>query len=109
MILLAVSTATRYYPIVIRSFHDRETAALFEGKALKGVPASLVKVARRKLERLHEARSLNDLQLYPQDKLERLKRDRAGQWSIRINDQFRLCFVWSDGDVERVEFCDYHD
>ena len=84
------------------------TAALFAGKVLKGIPADLAKVARRKLQRLHEARTLDDLRRSPKDDLHMLERARAGQWAIRVNDQFRLCLVWRDGEAERVEFCDYH-
>ena len=105
---LVVSNASRYRACVIKSFHDRRTAALFAGKVLKGIPADLAKVARRKLQRLHEARTLDDLRRYPKDDLHMLQRERVGQWAIRVNDQFRLCFVWRDGEAERVEFCDYH-
>ena len=105
---LVVSNASRYHGRVIKSFHDRRTAALFAGKVLKGIPADLAKVARRKLQRLHEARTLDDPRRYPKDDLHMLQRERAGQWAIRVNDQFRLCFVWRDGEAERVEFCDYH-
>lgn len=93
---------------MIKSFYDDETEALSRGKALKGVPSDIVRVAVRKLDRLNEARSLNELRVYPKDKLHQLEDDRAGQWSIKVNDQFRICFIWNNGDAERVEFTDYH-
>lgn len=65
-------------------------------------------MARRKLQRLHEVRVLADLRRYPKDDLHMLQRERAGQWAIKVNDQFRLCFIWHDGGAGRVEFCDYH-
>jgi len=91
---------------VIRVFHDRRTAALFAGKLMKGVPADVAKVARRKLLRLDAARSLDDLRAFRGDRLEALRGDREGQHSLRVNDQFRLCFVWREGGAERVEFVD---
>lgn len=93
---------------MIKSFQDRATAALFEGRVLKGMPADIARVARRKLLRLDAARSLDDLRVFPNDKLHPLERDRAGQWAIKVNDQFRICFAWREGNAERVEFCDYH-
>lgn len=93
---------------MIRSFHDRRTAALFAGKTPKGVPANLLSVIQRKLERLHDAGSLDDLRAYRGDKLHALEHDRAGQWAIWVNTQFRICFVWRDGGAEEVEFVDYH-
>jgi proteic killer suppression protein len=93
---------------VIRRFRDRTTEAVFNGEGLKGFPADLIKVARRKLRYLNAAGNLGDLRSPPGNRLEALAGDRKGQYSIRINDQFRVCFVWTpEGPVE-VEIVDYH-
>jgi proteic killer suppression protein len=93
---------------VIRTFRDRTTEAVFDGESPKGFPADLVKVARRKLRYLHAAASLNDLKAPPGNRLEALSGDRRGQHSIRINDQFRVCFVWTNEGPTGVEIVDYH-
>jgi len=93
---------------MIRSFKDKTTEAVSTGKAPKGFPADLVRVAQRKLFMLDNATELTDLKVPPGNRLEALKRDRAGQYSIRINDQFRVCFRWADGGAEDVEITDYH-
>jgi proteic killer suppression protein len=93
---------------VIRSFRNKATEAVFNGESPKGFPADLVKSARRKLRYLNAAGNLGDLRAPPGNRLEALAGDRKGQHSIRINDQFRLCFVWTtEGPVE-VEIVDYH-
>src|SRR5262245_11878021 len=93
---------------VIKSFKDRITHAVYEGEAPKGFPADLVKVARRKLAYLDAAVDLSDLRAPPGNRLEALSRDRAGQHSIRINDQFRVCFVCTKDGPTDVEIVDYH-
>jgi proteic killer suppression protein len=93
---------------VIRSFHDSRTEDAFNGIVRKGFPADLIKVARRKLGYLNAAASLDDLKAPPGNHLEALKGDRAGQHSIRVNDQFRICFVWTAEGPTDVEFVDYH-
>lgn len=93
---------------MIRSFRDRLTEAVAEGRKPKGFPPDLIKVARRKLFMLDNATTLNDLRVPPANQLEALKEDRKGQHSIRINDQFRVCFRWVDGNAEDVEIVDYH-
>lgn len=93
---------------MIRSFRDKVTEAVAKGQSPKGFPADLLKVARRKLVLLDNAAALDDLRVPPANRLEALKGDRAGQHSIRVNDQFRLCFRWADGNAEDVEFVDYH-
>ena len=93
---------------MIKSFKDATTEGLFDGKTRKGFPADLVKVARRKLRYLHAAKTLDDLRVPPGNRLEALKGDRVGQCSIRVNDQYRICFVWSAAGPEFVEFTDYH-
>lgn len=93
---------------MIRSFKGRLTEQVAQGKNPKGFPADLLKVARRKLLMLDNAVALEDLRVPPANRLEALKGDRAGQHSIRVNDQFRLCFRWVDGGAEDVQFVDYH-
>jgi proteic killer suppression protein len=93
---------------MIKSFKDDQTKAAFEGESSKGFPADLLKVARRKLNYLDAATSLQDLHSPPGNRLEALKGDRAGQHSIRVNDQFRICFIWSSEGPKEVEFTDYH-
>lgn len=99
-------------PSVIRSFADDATEDLFNGvgsrRARQACPAALWPVARRKLTQLNRVRELRELSVPPGNRLERLKGDRAGQHSIRINDQCRVCFRWEDGYVDEVEVTDYH-
>jgi proteic killer suppression protein len=93
---------------MIRSFRDSQTEDAFNGIVRKGFPADLIKVARRKLGYLNAAAVLDDLKAPPGNHLEALKGDRTGQHSIRVNDQFRICFVWTaEGPID-VEFVDYH-
>lgn len=94
---------------MIVSFKDRRARAIFEGRNPgKGFPANLIRPTRRKLIMLAEARALKDLRASPSNRLEALRHDRSGQHSIRINDQWRICFVWTGTDAEDVEFVDYH-
>jgi proteic killer suppression protein len=93
---------------MIRSFKDKTTEAVSTGRAPKGFPADLVRTAQRKLFMLDNATELMDLRVPPGNRLEALKGDRAGQYSIRINDQFRVCFRWTDGGADDVEITDYH-
>ena len=93
---------------MIRSFRDKATEAVFRGECPKGFPADLVKVARRKLAMIHAARVLKDLRAPPNNNLHPLERDRRGQHAISINDQFRVCFQWREGDAYNVEIADYH-
>lgn len=94
--------------MVIRSFRNRTAAAVFDGESPKGFPADLVRVARRKLRYLNAAGDLADLRSPPGNRLEALVGDRKGQHSIRINDQFRVCFVWTAEGPAEVEIVDYH-
>ena len=84
------------------------TQAVYDGESPKGFPADLVKVARRKLRYLDAAIDLNDLRSPPGNRLEALRKDRAGQHSIRVNDQFRVCFIWTREGPTDVEITDYH-
>jgi toxin HigB-1 len=92
---------------VIRSFKSPDTEALFNGKRVARF-ANLVKVATRKLQMLDDAVELRDLLAPPANRLEALKGERKGQHSIRINDQWRICFVWTQAGPEQVEIVDYH-
>jgi len=93
---------------MIRSFRDKTTELVFDAKCPKGFPAQIFAVARRKLEAIAAAEQLTDLMRPPGDRLEALSGDRSGQYSIRINDQFRICFNWSNNAAENVEIVDYH-
>lgn len=93
---------------MIRSFKDKDTEAIFNGLFVRRVPREITPTAARKLNQLYAAVRLDDLRIPPGNRLEALKGDRQGQHSIRINDQWRICFVWSDAGVEAVEIVDYH-
>jgi proteic killer suppression protein len=92
---------------VIRSFRDTDVEALFTDVSVRRFK-DIERVARRKLLYLHRARTLDDLKAPPGNRLEALKGDRRGQYSIRINDQWRVCFTWHSGDAHDVEIVDYH-
>lgn len=93
---------------MILSFRCEETERLFRRERVRRLPADILKAARRKLLLLHAAKGVEELRVPPGNRLERLKGDRAGQWSIRVNDRWRICFAWSDGDASDVELVDYH-
>ena len=93
---------------VIRSFKNAEVKEALDGVASKGFPADILKIARRKLAMLHAAVKLDDLRSPPGNRLEALRGDRKGQHSIRVNDKFRICFVWTEEGPAEVEFTDYH-
>ncbi len=93
---------------MIQSWKSEAARQVFEGRIPKGFPSDLVKAARRRLERLNAATGVEDLRTPPGHRLHRLDGDRSGQWSISVNDQFRICFVWSAGGPEQVEIVDYH-
>ena len=93
---------------MIRSFRDRDTQRLFDRQPVRKLGVDLQRVALRKLRQLDAAVSLDDLRVPPGNRLEKLGRDRAGQHSIRINDQWRVCFRWVGGDAHAVEIVDYH-
>jgi proteic killer suppression protein len=92
---------------MIQSFKDARTKELFESGSSRHWAAIRV-VAQRKLDQIDSATSLNDLRIPPGNRLEALKRDRSGQHSIRINDQYRICFAWKDDGAHEVEITDYH-
>lgn len=93
---------------MIRNFRDKLTANAFDGKAGKGFPANILRIARRKLEMLNAASILDDLRSPSGNRLEALTGDRKGQHSIRVNDQYRICFIWTDEGPADVELTDYH-
>lgn len=93
---------------VIKSFADARTEELFRTGKSRRVPADVAPRALRKLELIHVATQLSDLQVPPGNRLHALKGDRAGQHAIAVNDQWRICFRFTDGDAYDVEFCDYH-
>ena len=105
---VADDSEARYYRAVIRSFRDKESEKLFRRERSRAVPASLTKAALRKLLIMDAAENIEDLRVPPGNRLEKLKGDRAGQHSIRINDRYRICFSWTDGGADAVEIVDYH-
>lgn len=92
---------------MIRSFRNRDAETLFLGYPTRRF-RNVARVAQRKLVQLHAAQRLDDLRAFPGNRLEALSGDRRGQHSIRINDRYRICFVWKDGDAQQVEVVDYH-
>lgn len=97
---------------VIRSFADRGTEDVFDGSDTRAArricPSSLWRVARRKLDQLNRVRDVAELAVPPGNRLERLRGNRAGQYSIRVNEQYRVCFRWEQGYADDVEITDYH-
>jgi len=93
---------------MIKSFADKKTAAIFSGYAVKDLPAQIQRRARSKLLAMDAAAKLDDLRVPPGNRLEALKGDRRGRYSIRVNDQWRICFAWRDDDAWDVEIVDYH-
>jgi proteic killer suppression protein len=93
---------------VIKSFRDRDTERLFNRERIKRLGSDVQRVALRKLRMLDAATALEDLRVPPANRLEKLKGDRDGQHSIRINKQWRICFRWRSGDAHDVEIVDYH-
>jgi proteic killer suppression protein len=93
---------------VIRSFKNKDTETIFRGEFVKGMDGQIQQRAREKLKYLDSAGDLRDLMIPPSNRLEALKGDRKGQYSIRINQQWRICFRWDNGDASDVEITDYH-
>jgi len=93
---------------VIKSFRDKETEKIFSRERSRRLPPDIQQVALRKLRMLNRAVTLEDLRIPPANRLEKLAGDRVGQYSIRINDQWRICFEWRDRDALNVEIADYH-
>lgn len=102
------SNVPRYYLLVIRTFRSPETEKVWQGERSRKLPSDVQDVARRKLRMLHNAQNLQDLRVPPNNRLEALRGDRKGQHSIRVNDQWRICFRWRERDAYDVEIIDYH-
>lgn len=94
---------------MIRGFADPQTEMIWDGYRSRALPPDIQATALRKLRLLNQARTLSDLRIPPGNRLEALKGKLEGQHSIRINDQWRICFVWMDGDCDNVRIVDYHD
>ena len=105
---LALHNASRYARQVIRSFRDATTERLWSREKVKAIDPRIQRVALRKLAMQDAADALEDLRVPPGNRLEALKGDRSGQHSIRINQQWRICFVWTSAGAEDVEIVDYH-
>ncbi len=93
---------------MIKSFGNKETEQIWLGERSRKLPSDIQAIARRKLRMLNNAHSLKDLRIPPANRLEPLKGSRKGQYSVRINDQWRICFTWERGDAFKVEVVDYH-
>ena len=93
---------------MIKSIRDSETEKVFRREGSRRLPQDIQQVAYRKLRYLNNAKTIEDLRIPPSNRLEKLKGDRAGQYSIRINDQWRIYFVWESNDAYEVEIVDYH-
>jgi len=93
---------------MILDFRDGETESIWRGDFSRKLPREIQQIARRKLRMLNNAKMLQDLRVPPANRLEALKGGRKGQWSIRVNDQWRICFVWNEGNAAQVEIVDYH-
>jgi len=94
---------------MIRSFADKETERIWHGERSRSFPPDIQDTARRKLRLLNRAKMIDDMRVPPGNRLKQLKGDRKGQYSIRVNDQWRICFDWSDGGADDVRIEDYHD
>ena len=112
VLLLALARVPCYHGSMIRSFKNSGTEAIFYGRNTRAArricPQNLWKIAARKLDQLDSINSLEELRIPPGNRLEALVNDRAGQYSIRINDQYRICFVWAKTEPSEVEIVDYH-
>ena len=106
--LIVTCHVMRYNSDMIKSFADNETEAVFSDGKSKVLPAEVLKRARRKLFAIDAAQRVEDLRMPPGNRLHALRGDRAGQYSLSVNDQWRICFAFQDGDAYDVELCDYH-
>lgn len=93
---------------MIVSWADAETETIWNGKFSKALPQDIQRVAKRKLVQVHAAAAIGDLRVPPSNRLEKLSGNRQGSWSIRINDQWRICFDWDQGNASNVGIVDYH-
>lgn len=106
--MVDVWCAALYNKAVIKTFKDDLTQKIYQRQPSRKLPPDVQQVALRKLRMINNAISINDLRVPPANRLEKLGGDRAGQWSIRINDQWRVCFEWQERDAYNVEIVDYH-
>ena len=97
-----------YNKVVIKTFKDDLTQKIYQRQPSRKLPHDIQQVALRKLRMINNATSINDLRVPPANRLEKLGGDRVGQWSIRINDQWRICFEWQKSDAYNIEIVDYH-
>ena len=93
---------------MIKSFKNKETEKVYTREGSSKLPRNIQQVALRKLRMINNAKNINDLRTPPANRLEKLKGDREGQLSIRINEQWRICFIWQEGEVYEIEITDYH-
>lgn len=93
---------------MIKTFANKETAAVFANERVRRFGEEWLQVARRKLAQLHRVETVEELRIPPGNRLQKLSGGREGQWSIRVNDQWRICFIWLDGHAWEVELVDYH-
>ena len=93
---------------MIKTFKDEQTQKIYQRQPSRKLPPDIQQVALRKLRMINNATSLTDLRVPPANRLEKLSDNRAGQWSIRVNDQWRICFDWRESDAFNVEIVDYH-
>lgn len=93
---------------MLKSFADKETELIWSGRRSRKLPPDIQNVALRKLRMIDQSARIEDLRAPPGNRLELLRGNRAGQYSIRINDQWRICFLWEDGGANHVEIVDYH-
>jgi len=98
-----------YNKIVIKTFKDEPTQKIYQRQPARKLPPDIQQVALRKLRMINNAISLTDLRVPPANRLEKLSGERAGQWSIRVNDPWRICFEWRESDAYHVEIVDYHE
>lgn len=93
---------------MIKTFANRETAAVFANERVRRFSEEWLQVARRKLAQLNQVETMEELRIPPGNRLQKLSGGREGQWSIRVNDQWRICFIWLNGHAWEVEIVDYH-
>ena len=93
---------------MIKSFQNKETEKIYDRERSRKLPDDIQQIALRKLIMINNAKNMNDLRIPPANRLEKLSGDRSGQYSIRINDQWRICFIWKGEDAYDVEIVDYH-
>jgi proteic killer suppression protein len=93
---------------MIKTFKNKETEKVYSREGSTRIPLNIQQAALRKLRMINNAKNLNDLRIPPANRLEKLKGTRGGQFSVRINDQWRICFLWQEGEAFEVEITDYH-